>query len=702
MKSEDDLGTVRAAPDLDLEHFYAAMGSLADGIALIDAGSLRCLYVNDTASRMLAGQATGFADSMRPWCDDAVAISPAALVETREVRAENGTRRWLEISRRAAMAAGRWLITATIRDVTRQKAQNSRLEQYRAALDQTGDAILLIDAGRLEYVDVNEAAARMFGMTQEALLAFGPIKLRAQAEDFAPGENVADILRARYDELIAIYPQAAVARVVIRKAGGEVITVEATRRAFQSEGEWLVVTVLRDISERAEAQKRLRVLDAAVNQAADAIIVVDPQALTYIDVNEAAAHMMGVGREEMMRLGPIGFGESMSLRANPSDLKAMYATVVSRHPETVVEFRRVRTRDGRDLVLEGTRRAVRVDDAWLIVSVIRDVTERHNATRQLELFRQALDHSIDAINIVDRETMRILDTNQRSLDWSGLTREQYLAQEPHLRAGRGATRESVAAAYDEVIAMSPKPRVSICEQTRRDGTTFPAERVRTAVRLDGRWIILVSTRDITERMEAQRKLQLLGAAINEAVDAIHVVDVQTMTYADANQAVLRIFGLPRDEMVALGPIGMARRIEGMTEEAVRDRYLEAIARSPDSIGGIRDFRAADGTLRTIEFTRRALRADDRWLVVTVARDVTERMAGQRRLAQLEAAIDQAADAILVVDPETLAYLHINKACEQLLGLSRERMEQLGVGGVVRELGLGSPEEARRTYRELID
>ncbi len=816
----------RAAPDLHLDHLRAAMGSMAEGVVLVDADSLHCLYANEAAERMLAGEARALAVPTRAWCDEAIAHSPSPFVEMREVSAHDGTRRWLEISRCAAMAGGRWLVTATIRDVTRQKAQTTRLERYRAALDQAGDAVLLVDAQRLAYVDVNDAAARMFGMSRDTLLAAGPMKLRAMAPASAPGENIRGVLRAQYAELIAASPNVSVARVDMGKLDGDVITVEATRRAFLSEGEWLIVVVMRDItdriaaqerlelfqlamdnsvdaltivdrqsmrylaanqtavswsgltheeylsldphvrawngatraeleaeydqviaisprprvstvtrrrpdgsafptehtrialemngrwvvvssvrdvSERMEAQRRLKMLDAAVNQAADVILVIDPQTLTYVEINEVGASMSGIPREEAMRLGPFGVTQRLGRFKRESELKAIYADVIDRHPGTVVDLSHAHTPDGRDLVLETKRRAVQVDDAWLIVSVIRDVTERHNAIQRLELFRKALDHSIDALVIIDRETMRIVDANQRSLDWSGLTREQYLAQEPHTRDGRDATRESIAAAYDEVIAISPKPHVSIDQQTRGDGTTFPAERVRTAVQLDGRWIILVSTRDITERTEAQKRLKMLDAAVNQAADAITVVDPQALTYLDVNEAAVQSTGLMREEVMRLGPLGFGKLMGlAWTESELRAIYAAVIARHPEATVDLRQGRSPDGRELVLEATRRAVRVNDTWLIVIVTRDVTDRMTGQRRLAQLEAAIDQAADSILVIDPETLGYLHINKASEQLLGISRERMGQLGVAGVIGELGMGGPEELRRTYRDLID
>ena len=56
----------------------------------------------------------------------------------------------------------------------------------------------------------------------------------------------------------------------------------------------------------ATEQQRLQRLEAAINEAGDAISVVDPQRLEYLEINEAYARMTGLTCEEIRALGPVG------------------------------------------------------------------------------------------------------------------------------------------------------------------------------------------------------------------------------------------------------------------------------------------------------------------------------------------------------------------------------------------------------------
>jgi PAS domain S-box-containing protein len=171
------------------------------------------------------------------------------------------------------------------------------------SLDEAGDAILLLDPQHMAYVEVNQAAARMFGVSREDIFALGPVGLRAMAVDASPGDDIEAQLRQRYAQAIARAPAAATTQTALRRGDGSVITMEATRRAFRSGEGWLIVVVMRDITERVADQRRLKQLEAAIDQAADQILVIDPETMGYLHINKMTEQQLGMTREEMMRAG---------------------------------------------------------------------------------------------------------------------------------------------------------------------------------------------------------------------------------------------------------------------------------------------------------------------------------------------------------------------------------------------------------------
>lgn len=281
--------------------------------------------------------------------------------------------------------------------VARADAQSGgeyeRLQRLQAAINEADDAISIVDPRRLEYLEVNEAAARMRGLAREEMRALGPVGmlLRASGRDEAIGVPEAEapirqMLKARYDDLIARHPEAVTEERTIRAVDGSERRVESVRRAFQSSGRWLVILVNRDISTRYSEQQRLQRLQAAMNQAADAIFVTDPETLQYLDANEAGGRLLGLSRQQILVEGPLGVARRFSGRSR-EQVQALYRELIAAHPQAAIELQVQRVGQGRRVV-EWTRRAVQVENRWLIISIARDVTERERAQEEL---RQRMD-----------------------------------------------------------------------------------------------------------------------------------------------------------------------------------------------------------------------------------------------------------------------------------------------------------------------
>lgn len=108
---------------------------------------------------------------------------------------------------------------------------------------------------------------------------------------------------------------------------------------------------------------------AVFHQLNEAVVIIDPQALEYLDLNDAAAKLHGRSREEMLRLGLERQRQTLGLWSQ-DELRQHYQLLIKDYPRTASEL----SRWPGDKTVELRRQAVRFEDQWLIVSVLRDVT----------------------------------------------------------------------------------------------------------------------------------------------------------------------------------------------------------------------------------------------------------------------------------------------------------------------------------------
>ena len=143
----------------------------------------------------------------------------------------------------------------------------------------------------------------------------------------------------------------------------------------------------------------------------------------------------------------------------------------------------------------------------------RDITEEKRAEDERALLRTLLDHSNDAIEVIDPETGRFLDVNEAACHAHGYTRAEYLSL-------CVADISPLVAERTWPVVREESRRVGsrIFESVhrRKDGSTFPVEISLTFVRDDRGEHILTIVRDITERKRAEEDLRRMEEQFRHA------------------------------------------------------------------------------------------------------------------------------------------------------------------------------------------
>jgi len=140
----------------------------------------------------------------------------------------------------------------------------------------------------------------------------------------------------------------------------------------------------------------------------------------------------------------------------------------------------------------------------------------------LERFRTAVDACGDSIYVTDRKTMRFVDMSQSAIQRSGYSRDELVRMGPQDYV-KGKDPSEVARAFDEVIAGSGAGHMSEQISTLKDGSRIYSENFRRAFNIDGNWLIVSSSRNITQRKTAELaflRLSRILAALNATNEAI--------------------------------------------------------------------------------------------------------------------------------------------------------------------------------------
>ncbi|WP_457793065.1 putative bifunctional diguanylate cyclase/phosphodiesterase [Pseudomonas syringae] len=122
------------------------------------------------------------------------------------------------------------------------------LERFRTVMDASEDAIFLINRNTMSLIEFNRRACQLLGYTAEELAHKTPAEL---------GETSMENLEVVYDQIIAGKGPSEPLETQIRDKSGRDVEVEIHRQAYRTGEDWVIVGIVRDITQRKESDQRL-------------------------------------------------------------------------------------------------------------------------------------------------------------------------------------------------------------------------------------------------------------------------------------------------------------------------------------------------------------------------------------------------------------------------------------------------------------
>ena len=217
-------------------------------------------------------------------------------------------------------------------------------------------------------------------------------------------------------------------------------------------------------------------------------------------VNSAAVSMLGAtGTDDLL-------GKAALEIVHPDDRDIVQQRIADvlrfGKPAPMIEERFIRL-DGAVIDVEVAAVPIKHLHKRAVQVVVRDITERKKAEKALNLFRTLTDRTNDAIEVIDPETGKFLNINEKGCLDLGYSREELLALNI-FDIDPTVDHSSFTKAKEELQKSGELIWEGI--HKRKDNSTFPVEVNIKYVQLDRDYLVTV-VRDITERKQAEEKIQ---------------------------------------------------------------------------------------------------------------------------------------------------------------------------------------------------
>jgi PAS domain S-box-containing protein len=194
-------------------------------------------------------------------------------------------------------------VICTARDITERNQVEESLREseanYRHLFEYANDSIFIIDLSTSRILDANQNAARRLGYTRKELL-----KLRTRDIDVPIPEARQKTINHQLQATGSfIFDHA------LRRKDGTEIQVEISSRIIEYRDQLVSLSFVRDITARMQAEERMRLLESAVENTQDGILIteakhVDAPGPELLYVNQAFTRITGYDLAEVLGRTP--------------------------------------------------------------------------------------------------------------------------------------------------------------------------------------------------------------------------------------------------------------------------------------------------------------------------------------------------------------------------------------------------------------
>ncbi|HSV94078.1 MAG TPA: PAS domain S-box protein [Desulfobacterales bacterium] len=431
-------------------------------------------------------------------------------------------------------------------------------EKFRLAFHTSPDSINLNRLSDGLYIDINEGFTKLTGYTRADAIGRSSIELGIW---FDPGERARMVAALLSDGCVENF------EARFRRKNGEVGIGLMSARVLTMDGEQVILSITRDITERKRLEETLRENEeryrAIFEHAVEGYFQSTPDG-RFVRVNRALARMCGFDSPEEMIAAVTDIGRQ---HYGFPEERARFAALLNEHGVVENFEHTARRKDGSLFWVSISARAVK-DSAGRTLyyegSHI-DIDERKRSEQRLldatGQYRSLFDTSTNAILIRDRAGV-ITMANRAALSLLGARSEEDLLGRTYLEFVHPEDRPLSAARIQRIfeIAADPggvTPQDTDTIRTREhrmvtlDGEIIEVESTGVAFHHKGEFFIQGIFRDITDRRRAEEKLRETEKKYRELAESLPQVIFEIDTQGSLiylNQKGYELFGYTPEDL----------------------------------------------------------------------------------------------------------------------------------------------------------
>ena len=280
---------------------------------------------------------------------------------------------------------GKRLFTGIIRDITERKKAEQELKLFRQLIDNSWDGIYVIDPADGKLLDFNQAAYKALGYTRSEFASMRVADIDPDvAEDFQ-WNAVINQLRENGSLVLQQFH---------KSRTGDRIPVEISSRYISVAGQHRILAIVRDITERKQAEEALRASEkwfaTTLHSIGDAVVATDVrQKVTFM--NQVAQELTGWSGQEASGHDINDVMHMLNVHSRSNVTSPIEVALKERHTVELMKNTLLVRRDGREIPIDDSAAPIIDEDGDLLgaVMVFRDITLQNENEEELIKARDA-------------------------------------------------------------------------------------------------------------------------------------------------------------------------------------------------------------------------------------------------------------------------------------------------------------------------